>query len=432
MILNRIFYLDKLVSRIGNGRIKVITGIRRCGKSVLLFDIFKDYLLNHGVGAEQIVTMKLDVASNARYRNPLELIDYINSKTASPDTQYYVLIDEIQEVHNIPNPWLADKDDTIGFVDVVLELLERRNVDVYVTGSNSRMLSSDVITQFRDRGDEIHLYPFTYREFFDAYPGDKSFAWQDYITFGGLPHIIDLHTDSDKSRYLRDLIQHTYLTDVVERNNIKKDVAILDDMLNILASNVGSLTNPKKLEHTFASVKNTKITDSTISAYLDCFCDAYIISKASQYDVKGKKYIGSPMKYYFTDIGLRNAQLNFRQQEETHIMENVLYNELIARGYSVDVGIVEYNYKDEQGRSKRTKLEVDFVVNLSNQRYYIQSAFAIPDEEKRLQETNSLRRINDSYRKIVVVRSNIKPWTDDNGIYYIGIETFLLDTIYRL
>jgi predicted AAA+ superfamily ATPase len=343
-----------------------------------------------------------------------------------------VLLDEIQEVKAIQNPWLNDKNETISFVDILLGLMDIKNADIYVTGSNSKMLSSDIMTEFKDRGDEIHVNPFMYKEFYGAYEGDKHNAWQEFITYGGLPRIISEKTDEDKSKYLQDLIRSTYLTDVVERNHIQKDISILDDLLNIIASSIGSLINPRKLENTFASVKQKKITDSTISTYLDDFADAFIIRKATQYDIKGKRYINTPLKYYFTDIGLRNAQLNFRQQEETHIMENVIYNELSARGFNVDVGVVEYNYKNAEGKSKRTRLEIDFVANKGNKRYYIQSAFAIPDEEKRLQETNSLRRINDSYRKIVVVHNHIIPWYDENGIFYIGVEDFALTYIGKL
>jgi predicted AAA+ superfamily ATPase len=357
---------------------------------------------------------------------------YVREQLKDPDKQYYVLLDEIQEVKAIQNPWLDDADSTIGFVDILLGLVDLKNVDVYVTGSNSKMLSSDIITEFKDRGDEIHINPFTFREFYNAYQGDKHDAWQEYITYGGLPRILSEKTPEDKSKYLQDLIKKTYLTDAIERNNIQNDISTLDDLLNIIASSVGSLTNPAKLERTFSSVKHKNVTDATISSYLSAFEDAFILRKANQFDVKGKKYINTPLKYYFTDIGLRNAQLNFRQQEETHIMENVIYNELYARGFNVDVGVVEYNYKDEEGKSKRTWLEVDFIANKGNARCYIQSAFAIPDEKKRLQETHSLRRINDSYRKIVVIRDAIIPWFDENGIYYIGVEEFVLKYIDEL
>lgn len=432
MMVDRDFYLNKLIDRRENGRIKVITGIRRCGKSVLLFELFRDYLKKSGVEDNQIITLKLDIAQNARYRNPIELDNHIRKQLTDKGRQYYVLLDEIQEVKSIQNPWIDDKNETIGFVDILLGLLDIKNVDVYVTGSNSKMLSSDIMTEFKDRGDEIHVSPFLYMEFYKAYKGDKNFAWQEFITYGGLPRILSEKTSEDKSRYLQNLIKKTYLTDVIERNNIKNDISVLDDLLNIVASNVGSLTNPRKLENTFATVKQKTVSDSAISTYLNYFTEAYLLSKAFQYDIKGKNYINTPLKYYFTDIGLRNAQLNFRQQEETHIMENVIYNELVARGFNIDVGVVEYSYKDAEGKSKRSKLEVDFVVNNGNKRCYIQSAFAIPDEEKRLQETNPLRRVKDSYRKIVIVRDHIIPWYDEDGIYYIGVEDFALNYIDEL
>ena len=430
--IERNYYLNKLIEKRNDGRVKVVTGIRRCGKSVLLFDIFGDYLKAEGVGDDQLIILKLDVAKNARYRNPMELDKYLREQIKDSTKQYYVLLDEIQEVIAIPNPWLNDKNAKIGFVDILLGLLDIKNVDIYVTGSNSKMLSTDVMTEFKDRGDEIHVNPLMYKEFYSAYQGDKSRAWQEFVTYGGLPRVMSLKSDKDKSQYLQDLIKKTYLTDVIERNHIQKDISILDELLRIVASSIGSLTSPKKLENTFTSVKQAKIDDSTISIYLGYFAEAYLLRKVEQYDIKGKKYINTPQKYYLTDVGLRNAQLNFRQQEETHLMENVIYNELCIRGFNVDVGVVEYNYKDEQGKSKRTKLEVDFVVNRGNRRCYIQSAFAIPDEEKRMQETNSLRRINDSYRKIVVVRNHIVPWYDENGIYYIGLEDFCLEHIDEL
>ena len=430
--IERNYYLNKLIEKRNDGRVKVVTGIRRCGKSVLLFDIFGDYLKAEGIGDDQLIILKLDVAKNARYRNPMELDKYLRKQIKDSTKQYYVLLDEIQEVIAIPNPWLNDENAKIGFVDILLGLLDIKNVDIYVTGSNSKMLSTDVMTEFKDRGDEIHVSPLMYKEFYSAYQGDKSRAWQEFVTYGGLPRVMSLKSDKDKSQYLQDLIKKTYLTDVIERNHIQKDISILDELLKIVASSIGSLTSPKKLENTFTSVKQAKIDDSTISIYLGYFAEAYLLRKVEQYDIKGKKYINTPQKYYFTDVGLRNAQLNFRQQEETHLMENVIYNELCIRGFNVDVGVVEYNYKDEQGKSKRTKLEVDFMVNRGNRRCYIQSAFAIPDEEKRMQETNSLRRINDSYRKIVVVRNHIVPWYDENGIYYIGLEDFCLEHIDEL
>jgi len=373
-----------------------------------------------------------DTGTYARYRNPQELDSYVRNRITDGNKMYYILIDEIQEVKSIPNPWLNDKNETIGFVDILLGFMDMKNADIYVTGGNSKMLSSDIMTEFKDRGDEIHVNPLTFREFHDAFEGDKRDAWSEFFTYGGMPRLLSEKTDEDKTAYLQDLIHNTYLTDVVERNSIRNEIPVLDDLLNIVASGIGSLTNPKKLEKTFASVKGKKIDDATISKYLGCFEEAYILRKSVQYDIKGKKYINTPLKYYFTDIGLRNAQLNFRQQEENHIMENIIYNELTARGFNVDVGVVEYNYKDEDGKSKRSKLEVDFVANMGNRRCYIQSAFAIPDEEKKQQEINSLRRINDTFNKVVVVRDKIKPWHDENGIYFIGVEDFVLHYVDNL
>ncbi len=432
MLMQRNYYLQKIINRRENGRIKIITGIRRCGKSVLLFDLYKTHLIESGVKEQQIITLKLDIAVNARYRNPLELDKYLRDQIKDSGIQYYVLLDEIQEVKDIPNPWLEDEEQKIGFVDILLGLQDLKNVDVYVTGSNSKMLSTEIMTEFKDRGDEIHLWPFTYKEFYSAFSGDKRYAWAEYMTFGGMPRILSEPTDEDKSKYLQNLISKTYLTDVIERHNLSSDISLLDDLLNIIASCIGSLTNPSKLENTFASVKQKKISDSTISTWLSYFEEAYLIHEAKQYDIKGRKYIGTPLKYYFTDIGLRNAQLNFRQQEPTHMMENILYNELCARGHNVDVGVVEYNYKDSEGKSKRSRLEVDFIVNQGNKKCYIQSAFAIPNEEKREQETLSLRRIRDTYKKIVILGDHIKPWYDENGIFYIGIEDFLLKEIDEL
>ena len=433
MVIDRDSYLQKLVARRDNGRVKVITGIRRCGKSVLLFNIFKDYLKKSGIKDDQIIEVHLDENQNARYRNPMELEGYLQGRIGKRRKRLYVLIDEIQEVQPIQNPWLPDnKDAVITFVDVLIGLMNKPNVDVYVTGSNSKMLSKDVMTEFRDRGDEIHVNPLTFKEFHQAHPGDKREVWKAYHTFGGLPKVATEETDEDKIAYLQDLVARTYLRDVVERNNIQKEENMLREVLLVVASCVGSLTNPRKLEQTFKSVENRKLTDDTISKYLDYCEEAYLIKKAFRFDIKGRKYIGTPLKYYFTDVGLRNALLNFRQNEENHLMENVIYNELCIRGFSVDVGIVEYNYKDELGRSRRRQVEVDFVVNKTNKRYYIQSAFAMPDAEKREQETNSLRRIEDSYQRIVVQSDLYLPYYDENGIYYIGLEDFLLRYIDEL
>ena len=427
MQIQRDRYLNKLIRRRENGMVKVITGIRRCGKSYLLFELFRQYLNSTGVSDENIIELALDDDQNFRYRNPLELGQYIRSMLTDKTKTYYVLLDEIQKVADIPNPYLPGTEEKIGFVDVLLGLMKIKNVDLYVTGSNSKMLSTDILTEFRGRGDEVRINPLSYQEFYSAYTQDKRNAWRDFFTFGGMPLVLSQKTAEDKSRYLHTLFDKIYLDDIMSRHSISNEKTILDDLLDIVSSSVGSLTNPSKIKKTFASVKGISIADDTLSRYLDYFIDAFLLYKAKRYDVKGRKYIGSPMKYYYSDVGLRNARLNFRQQEETHIMENILYNELRIRDFDVDVGIVTLNTRDENGKSKRVSREVDFVANRGSQRYYIQSAFAIPDEEKRKQETASLNGIGDSFRKIVVVRDNIIPWHDEKGILYIGIEEFLLD-----
>ncbi len=427
MIIKRDRYLQKLIAKKDNGLIKIITGIRRCGKSFLLFNLYHEYLNSVGIDDVHIIELALDEAMNARYRNPMELDAYIRSKVKDSSQRYYIFIDEIQMTVSIPNPYINDKSARIGFVDVLLGLMKIRNADIYVTGSNSRMLSSDIMTEFRGRGDEIRVSPLTYGEFYSAFEGDKRHAWREYYTYGGMPLILSQKSHEEKSKYLKDLFAKTYVTDVLEHNRIANDQSVLEDLLNVVSSSVGSLTNPTKLSNTFKSVKHTQISSNTISKYLDFFIDAFIMRKAQRYDIKGKRYINSLMKYYFTDVGLRNARLSFRQQEENHIMENVIFNELAAREFDVDVGVVEYNHLDEKGKKVRTQLEVDFVANNGSRRYYIQSAFLIDSEEKRKQEINSLMRVPDSFRKIVVVRDDILPWHDDNGILYVGIEQFLLD-----
>ena len=427
MVIRRDLYLQKLIDRRENGLVKVITGIRRCGKSYLLFELYHQYLLADGVPADHIIGLALDEDENARYRNPLELGSYIRSLLTDQSRMYYVFLDEIQKVAEIPNPYLPGTGEKIGFVDVLLGLMKIKNVDLYVTGSNSKMLSSDILTEFRGRGDEVRVNPLSYREFCSAYGEDSRSAWRDYFTYGGMPLVLAQKTPGDKSRYLHSLFDKIYLDDIRTRHQITNDKAVLDDLLDIVASSVGSLTNPSRIQKTFASVKGTAVSDDTISLYLDYFKDAFLLYQAKRYDVKGRKYIGSPMKYYYSDVGLRNARLDFRQQEENHIMENLIYNELRVRDYDVDVGIVTLNSRGEDGKSRRTQHEVDFVVNRASRRIYIQSAFAIPDERKREQETAGLNAIGDSFRKIVVVRENITPWHDEKGILYIGIEDFLLD-----
>lgn len=419
--------MQKLISKMHNGRVKIITGIRRCGKSYLLFELFTHYLQEEGIADNQIITLALDEVRNAKYRNPMEFDKYIREQITDKNKQYYILIDEIQFVSEIQNPYVESQDAKLTFVDVVLGLIKIKNADVYITGSNSKMLSSDVLTQFRDRGDEIRVYPLSFAEFHEMYEGNERDAWVDYYTYGGMPIVSSLLTHEEKSQYLRDLFRRTYIKDVVERYHIQNDTEVLEDLLNITASAVGSLTNPTKLSKTFLSEKQTKISSATIDKYLDYFVDAFLIYRANRYDVKGKRYMQTPLKYYYTDVGLRNARLGFRQQEETHIMENVLYLDLIRRGYDVDVGVVEQNIKTPEGKKLRKQLEVDFVVNRGDERYYIQSALSIAEPEKRKQEIASLIRIPDSFRKIVITRDYIKPWTDENGIQYVGVEQFLLD-----
>ena len=427
MEFSRLEYMQKLISKMHNGRVKIITGIRRCGKSYLLFELFTRYLQEEGIAANQIIILALDEFRNAKYRNPMELDKYIREQITDKSKQYYILIDEIQFVSEIQNPYVESHDAKLTFVDVVIGLVKIKNADVYITGSNSKMLSSDVLTQFRDRGDEIRVYPLSFTEFHEMYEGNERDAWVDYYTYGGMPIVSSLPSHEEKSQYLRNLFKRTYIKDVVERYNIQNDTAVLEDLLNITASAVGSLTNPTKLSKTFLSEKQIKISSATIDKYLDYFVDAFLIYRANRYDVKGKRYMQTPLKYYYTDVGLRNVRLGFRQQEETHIMENVLYLDLIRRGYDVDVGVVEQNIKTPEGKKLRKQLEVDFVVNRGDERYYIQSALSVAEPEKRKHEIESLIRIPDSFKKIVITRDYIKPWTDENGIQYVGVEQFLLD-----
>ena len=427
MIIKRDKYLKQLIDKKDNGLVKVITGIRRCGKSFLLFCLYHKYLNSIGVADENIIELALDEASNARCRNPMELDAHIRNMIKDSSRRYYIFIDEIQMVSPIQNPYIADKTAKIGFVDVLLGLMKIENVDIYVTGSNSKMLSSDILTEFRGRGDEIFVSPLSYSEFLSAYSGDSRMAWPEYFTYGGMPLILSMKKHEEKSKYLKDLFDKTYLSDVLEHNHVANDSSVLEELLNIASSSIGSLTNATKLSNTFKSVKKINISPNTINRYLGFFTDAFIMRRAHRYDVKGKKYINSLMKYYFTDIGLRNARLNFRQQEENHIMENIIFNELLLRGFDTDIGVVEYNHIDGGGKKARSQLEIDFVANKGSARYYIQSAFYIGDEAKRKQETQSLLRVPDSFKKIVVVRENLLPWHDENGLLYLGIEQFLLD-----
>lgn len=410
MQIGREFYLQQLIDGKQNGLIKIVTGIRRCGKSFLLFRLFRQYLLKEGVDPDHIIQIALDDIENANLREPLELYKCIKAKMTD-DELYYILLDEVQLVPR--------------FEEVLNSLLRIDNADVYVTGSNSKFLSSDIITEFRGRGDEIHLYPLSLSEYCEGTGLSPAEAWKDYCTYGGLPHILSLETEKKKIDYLNNLFESVYLIDILERQRIKNK-SEFEELVKIIASGIGSPTNPTKLENTFKSVKKVNIDSVTINRYLNYMKDAFLIEKAERYDVKGKKYIGSLAKYYFTDIGLRNAILGLRQQEETHIMENVIYNELRRRGCKVDVGVVEQRFVDNDGKWQRKQLEVDFVVNEGNQRYYIQSALALPDDEKRKQEMGSLLRINDSFKKIIIVKDDIKPWRDENGILTMGLLDFLM------
>ena len=422
-------YLNQLIKNRKNGVIKIITGIRRCGKSFLLNVLFREYLEKQNVSPANIISLSLEDDINIKYRNPLELGQYFRDRVMDSNKSYYLLIDEIQMVEPIENPYLPKgTGDPITFVDVLNGLNKLPNVDIYVSGSNSKMLSSDILSTFGDRGLEIHVSPLTYDEFYPYFPGEKRYAWKEFFTFGGMPRILQKKTYEDKSKYLKDLFSLVYVTDVIERNNLRANKETLDELLNTIASSVGSLTNPTRIANTFKSEKHISLKNETISSYLDCFIDAFILGKAYRYDIKGRFYIDTPLKYYFTDVGLRNARLNFRQQEENHIMENILYNELMARGFNIDVGIVEYNHVNN-GKKIRSQLEVDFVVHKSDKTYYIQSALTVAEEAKRLQEVSSLNRINDSHTKIVVVKDDIMPWIDEKGVQYINIEDFLLKKI---
>ena len=410
MDIKRDKYLNDLINRMHNGMIKVVTGIRRCGKSYLLFNIFKNYLLEQGVPASHIIMIELDQRKNKKYRDPDVILDYIES-LIEEDGQYYIMLDEVLMLQE--------------FEEVLNSLLHIRNADVYVTGSNSKFLSKDVITEFRGRGDEIHIYPLTFKEFMEAYDGDMYHGWAEYVVYGGLPLTVTMKTEEQKISYLTNLFKETYLRDIIERYHIEK-IQELEDLINILASSIGSLTNPPKLEATFKSVIQSKISLNTIRQYIEYLEDAFIINKANRYNVKGRKYIATPLKYYFEDVGLRNARLGFRQVEETHLMENVIYNELRSRGYSVDVGMVEKRGVNKDGKEYRSQLEIDFVANLGSKRYYIQSAFSMPTEEKRIQEKASLVNINDSFKKIIIVKDIVNVTRDEDGITTMSIYDFLL------
>lgn len=410
MEIKRDLYLQKLIDRMHNGLIKVVTGIRRVGKSYLLFTLFRDYLLSHGTSDDHIIAIELDRFESRKYRDPSVLLEYIKGRMVDDDV-YYIFLDEVQFLDQ--------------FVDVLNSLLHVRNADVYVTGSNSRFLSKDIITEFRGRGDEIHVYPLSFREYMSVFDGDRYEGWSSYVNFGGLPLSVSMKGDEQRIEYLGRLFEETYIKDIIDRNHIEK-VQELNDLINVLASGIGFLTNASRIESTFRSVIHSDISLNTIRSYIDCLKDAYVISEANRYDVKGRKYIGTPLKYYFEDLGLRNARLGFRQVEETHIMENIIYNELKVRGFNVDVGVVERRVRTESGVQEKHQLEIDFVANKGSRRYYIQSAFSLAEEGKREQEHTPLKCVNDSFKKIIVVKDVIKPWYDEDGILTIGIYDFLL------
>ena len=411
MEIKRDRYLNLLISKKHNGLIKVITGMRRCGKSYLLFTLFKDYLLSEGIEKNHIIEIAFDAYENKQYRDPDVLYPYLKEQIKD-DGMYYVLLDEVQ---------------LLGEFEAILNSLTRmKNVDVYVTGSNARFLSKDVITEFRGRGDEVHMYPLSFAEFMSVYPGTKQDGWNEYMLYGGLPLVLSFTTPDQKIAFLKSLFEETYISDIVGRHNIRNK-AELEELLNILSSAIGSLTNPEKLAATFRSVKNKKISSSTIKKYIDYLCDSFLIDSAVRYDVKGKKYIDTPVKYYFTDMGLRNARLNFRQLEETHSMENIIFNELKIRGFNVDVGVIIQYDTNEKGNSVRRQLEIDFVCNKGSKRYYIQSAYAIPDQAKMEQEQRSLMLTGDFFKRIIITKDTPAPYYNENGVLIMSVYDFLLN-----
>lgn len=411
MEIKRDSYLEQLKIRRDNGMIKVITGIRRCGKSYLLFEIFKKHLLEDGVDSAHIIEIALDGIENEDLRNPRVCYEYIKSRMQDAE-KYYLFLDEVQFMPR--------------FEELLNSMLRVRNIDVYVTGSNSKFLSTDIVTEFRGRGDEVRIYPLSFAEFFSSYDGDYDDAWEEYMVYGGLPQVAQFSLERQKAEYLKNMLSNVYIRDVIERNHIQ-NVDDLDTLLDILASSIGAPTNPTKISNTFASERASAYSNKTISNHIDRLAEAFLISKANRYDIKGRKYIGANLKYYFTDIGIRNARLNFRQQEPTHIIENIVYNELILRGLNVDVGIVDMYDRNHAGERVRKQLEVDFVANRGSQRYYIQVAYDMSTEEKQEQELKSLRNIPDSFKKIVIVNKTQKPWRNEEGFVIMGMKYFLLN-----
>ncbi len=422
LVIKRDLYLNKLIRKKNNGSIKIITGLRRSGKSYLLNNLYYDYLLGEGVKQEQIIKLALDDDRNREYRNPDKLSAFLYSKIANETDNFYFLLDEVQFA-------ISDKEikskEPIRLYGILNGLLRLKNVDVYITGSNSKFLSSDIATEFRGRGDVVHVNPLSFAEFYSAYKhGDKYDAWDEYSTYGGMPMLLTMETDEEKAEYLNNLFKNTYIKDIIEKNRLRGDVAI-DTLIDVLASSIGSLNNPTKIAKTFVS-NGMNVSDKTVSTYIEYLLDSFLIRKTARYDIKGRKYINSPFKYYFSDIGLRNARINFRQQEQTHIMENIIYNELVMRGFNVDVGIIEHVVRTENDKRETKHLEVDFVCNKGNQRYYIQSAFSIPSAEKMAQEQASLDRIDDSFKKIIITQDRTKLWRNEKGYVIMNVLDFLL------
>lgn len=411
MEIKRNRYLNTLISKKHNGLIKVITGMRRCGKSYLLFTLFKEHLLSDGIDENHIIEIAFDAFENKKYRDPDVLYPYLK-KQIKDDAMYYVLLDEVQLLGE--------------FESILNSLIRMKNVDVYVTGSNARFLSKDVITEFRGRGDEVHMYPLSFAEFMSVYPGTKQDGWNEYMLYGGIPLVLEFTTPDQKIAFLKSLFEETYISDIVGRHNIRNK-AELEELLNILSSAIGSLTNPQKLSATFQTVKKKKISNSTIKRYIDYLCDSFLIDSAIRYDVKGKKYIDTPVKYYFTDMGLRNARLNFRQIEETHSMENIIFNELKMRGFNVDVGVIMQYETNEKGTSIRKQLEIDFVCNQGSKRYYIQSAYAIPDQVKMEQEQRSLMLTGDFFKRMIITKDTPAPYYNESGVLIMNVYDFLLN-----
>ena len=411
MEIKRNRYLNTLISKKHNGLIKVITGMRRCGKSYLLFTLFKKHLLSDGIDEDHIIEIAFDAFENKKYRDPDVLFPYLKEQIKD-DAMYYVLLDEVQLLGE--------------FESILNSLIRMKNVDVYVTGSNARFLSKDVITEFRGRGDEVHMYPLSFAEFMSVYPGTRQDGWNEYMLYGGIPLVLEFTTPDQKIAFLESLFEETYISDIVGRHNIRNK-AELEELLNILSSAIGSLTNPQKLSATFQTVKKKKISNSTIKRYIDYLCDSFLIDSAIRYDVKGKKYIDTPVKYYFTDMGLRNARLNFRQIEETHSRENIIFNELKMRGFNVDVGVIMQYETNEKGTSIRKQLEIDFVCNQGSKRYYIQSAYAIPDQAKMEQEQRSLMLTGDFFKRIIITKDTPAPYYNESGVLIMSVYDFLLD-----